>query len=72
MVDQSDLLQAAAELLAIVQQTRAMLADERAEAELSPEQKAWRDKAERAGVIYRRVRSVEEARRAVEEVRGGG
>ena len=70
MVDQSDLLQAAAELLAIVQQTRAMLADERAEAELSPEQKAWRDKAERAGVIYRRVRSVEEARRAVEEVRG--
>ncbi len=46
--------------------------DEHAAGQLSPEQKAWRDKAERAGVVYRRVRSVEEARRAVEEVRGGG
>ena len=33
MVDQSDLLQAAAGMLAVVQQTRGMLADERAEAE---------------------------------------
>ena len=40
MVDQSDLLQAAAELLAIVQQTRAMLADERAEAESHRERAA--------------------------------
>ena len=46
--------------------------DDHAAGQLSPEQKAWRDKAERAGVVYRRVRSVEEARRAVEEVRGGG
>jgi len=29
-----------------------------------------RDKAQRAGVVYRRVRSVEEAVAAVEEVRG--
>jgi hypothetical protein len=38
--------------------------------QLSPKQKAWRDKAQRAGVVYRRVRSVEEAVAAVEEVRG--
>jgi len=39
--------------------------------QLSPKQKAWRDKAQRAGVVYRRVRSVEEAVAAVEEVRRG-
>jgi hypothetical protein len=43
--------------------------DEHRAGELSPEQREWRDKAARAGVIYRRVRSVEEARAAVAEVR---
>ena len=46
--------------------------DDHRAGELSEEQEAWRDKAQRAGVVYRRVRSVAEAVAAVEEVRGCG
>ena len=46
--------------------------DDHRAGELSEEQEAWRDKAQRAGVVYRRVRSEEEAVAAVEEVRRAG
>lgn len=83
MVTPATLLHAAAELLAIVQQTRGMLADERAEAE------APRERAAIAAVATGRVDLatayrvplfaltgaprllLEEAVAAVEEVRGG-
>lgn len=43
--------------------------DEHRAGELSSEQREWRDKAARAGVIHRTCRSIKDARRAVAEVR---